>query len=154
MVGMAVASQTSDKITQVTRSLYDDDREDVMCQRFDIWPNVTRQAGWFDWLKQITKIYVYLHPMPAASAGRDTIACAALGIPVVGNKYLDAQMHLFPDLAVDVYDARKQEQLVRDLLYDHAFYGRVRAKAMKSVKFYDIEHGRERAEYMLARLGW
>ena len=154
IVGMAVASKVADKITQVTRSLYDDDREDVMCQRFDIWPNVTRQAGWFDWLKQITKIYVYLHPMPAASAGRDTIACAALGIPVVGNKHLDAQMHLFPDLAVDPYDARSMDHLVTELLYDRAFYERVRERAMDRVCFYNIEHGVERADSLKRRMEW
>ncbi len=154
LVGIAVASKVSDKITQVTRSLYGDDREDVMCQRFDVWPNVTRQGGWFDWLKQITKIYIYLHPMPAASAGRDTIACAALGIPVIGNKYLDAQMHLFPELAVDVYDARRMEHLVTELLYDRDFYERVRKTAMDRVGFYNIEYGVDRAEKTLQRLGW
>lgn len=154
IVGMAVASLTSDKITQITRSIYADDREDVMCMRFGIWPNVTRQAGWFEWLMQITKIYVYLHPMPAASAGRDTIACAALGIPVVGNKHLDAQRHLFPDLAVDPYDARSMEHLVTELLYDRAFYDRVREKAMKGVKFYNIAHGVDRANKIKERLGW
>lgn len=153
-VGMAVASKVSDKITQVTRSVYNDDREDVMCQRFDVWPNVTRQTGWIDWMKQLSKIYIYLHPMPAASAGRDTIACAALGIPVVGNKHLDAQMHLFPDLAVDVYDARSMEHLVTELLYDRTFYDRVREKAMKVVKFYNIDYGVDRAEKIMQRLGW
>lgn len=154
MVGMAVASKVANHITQITRSVYNDDREDVMCQRFDRWPNVTRQAGWHEWLMQITKLYIYLHPMPAASAGRDTITCAALGIPVIGNYYLDAQMHLFPDLAVDVYDARKQEQLVRDLLYDNSFYERVRKKAMKGVEFYNINYGVDRATKIMQRLGW
>ena len=154
MVGLAVARLTSDKITQITRSVYSDGREQVLCDRFGVWPNVTRQSGWDEWIMQMTKLYVYLHPMPAASAGRDTIACAALGVPVVGNKHLDAQMHLFPELAVDPYDARSMEQLVTELLYDRTFYDRVREKAMKSVKFYDIEHGRERAEHLIARLGW
>lgn len=173
VVGLAVASQASDKITQITRSIYADDREEVMCARFDVWPNVTRQTGWFDWLKQVAGIYVYLHPMPAASAGRDTIACAALGIPVIGNKNLDAQMHLFPELAVDVYDARKQEELVRELLYSRhprerkastgdniesdlftSLYDRSRNHGLKHCKFYGIDYGVERAKKIMQRLGW
>ncbi len=142
-------------ITQITRSLYEDDREDVVCTRFDKWtPIVTPQCGWYDWLKHICNLYLYLHPMPAASVGRDTIACAAMGIPVIGNKHLDAQMHLFPELAVEVYDARKMEELVTELLYDRTFYERVRERAMERVGFYDIEHGVERAESLLRRLDW
>ena len=154
LVGMAVASKVTDKITQITRSVYHDNRWEVMFLRFGIAPKMTDQCGWYDWLKQITKIYLYLHPMPAASAGRDTIACAALGIPVIGNKHLDAQMHLFPELAVDPYDARSMEQLVTELLYDRVFYERVREKAMKGVKFYNIDYGVDRANKIIERMGW
>ena len=154
IVGIAVASKVADEITQVTRSVYGDERGEVMCQRFGVCPDVTPQCGWYEWLSNLAGIYLYLHPMPAASAGRDTIACAALGIPVVGNKHLDAQMHLFPDLAVDVYDARGQEELVTALLYDRTFYERVREKAMKGVEFYNIDYGVDRATKIMQRLGW
>lgn len=174
LVGLAVASKVYDRITQVTRSVYADGREGVFCDRFGVCPTVTRQSGWFDWLKQITDVYFYLHPMPAASAGRDTIACAALGIPVIGNKNLDAQMHLFPELAVDVYDTRKQEELVRELLYSRqprrerkvssgdniesdlftSLYDRSRNHGLKHCKFYGIDYGVERAKKIMQRLGW
>ncbi len=154
IVGMAVASKITEEVVQVTRSIYKDNREEVICDRFGVWPEVTPQCGWYEWLDSIHDLYLYLHPMPAASAGRDTIACAALGIPVIGNKYLDAQMHLFPELAVDVYDARRMEQLVTELLYDRDFYERVRKTAMDRVGFYNIEYGVDRAEKTLQRLDW
>ena len=153
VVGAAVASQFTEDIVQITRGPYPE-RGSFVNERFGINPKVEPMCGWFQWLKNMSNLYLYLHPMPAASAGRDTIACAALGIPVIGNKYLDAQNALFPDLAVDVYDTRRMEQLVTELLYDGSFYGRVREKAMKGVEFYNIDHGVDRATKIMQGLGW
>lgn len=173
VLGISVASKVTNNITQVTRSLYSDNRQGFIHKRFGVDPHVTTQCGWYEWLEQLSKVYIYLHPMPAASAGRDTIACAALGIPVVGNKHLDAQMHLFPELAVDPYDSRKMEELVTELLYSHdlkertssigekveagmftSLYDRARNYGLKHYKHYDIDNGVIRATKIMEGLGW
>ncbi len=173
VLGVSVACNITENITQITRSLYEDDRQEFINENFAVNPWVTPQTGWYDWLSNLSNIYLYLHPMPAASAGRDTIACAALGIPVIGNKNLDAQTHLFPELAVEPYDSRKMEELVRELLYPRnvherkvksgetidsdlytSLYERTRNHALKNFKFYNIDYGVERAEKIMKRLGW
>jgi len=154
MIGIAVASTVTQNITQITRSDYSDNRCEFINERFSVSPKIVPLSGWYDWLSNLTNLYVYLHPMPAASAGRDTIACAALGIPVIGNKNLDAQMHLFPDLAVEVFDVRKMDYTLQDLLSNERFYTRVRDKALSGFKYYGIEAGVERAKEVMNVLRW
>ena len=153
-LALAVVSKLTKNIMQITRSEYQDDRNTYVNKRFSVLPKIAPLCGWFDWLENITDLYMYVHPMPAASAGRDTIACAALGIPVIGNKNLNAQVHLFPDLAVEAFDTRGIEHAVQELLGNPGFYDRVRRKALAGFEYYGIEHGVERAKEIMNLLGW
>lgn len=153
-LALAVVSKLTKNIMQITRSEYADDRNTFVNKRFSVLPKVAPLCGWLDWLENLTDLYIYVHPMPAASAGRDTIACAALGIPVIGNKNLNAQAHLFPDLAVEVFDARKIDHAVQELLNNPGFYERVRRKALEGFEYYSIEYGIERAKEIMSLLEW
>jgi hypothetical protein len=96
-------------------------------------------SGWYEWLAAISGAYIAVHPMPAAAAGRDQIAFAALGIPCVGNVELDIQRELFPDLYLDdLYDPDGIRMLVSQLLGDDDFYKDCRDRAMKRVSQYDL----------------
>lgn len=156
VLGVAVASRVTNNIMQITRTDYSkrDNRNELVNKRFGVSPKVTPMSAWQGWLNRVADLYVYLHPMTAVAAGRDTIACAGLGVPVIGNKHLDEQMFLFPALAVDAHDTRKMEGLLSELLRDERFYERVRSLAINRSHWYDIECGVERAEKMLAILGW
>lgn len=149
LLGIAIVTQVTKDITQVTRSVYHDSRNEDVAAHFGVSPKIIPQTGWKDWLGYLTDLYVYVHPMPAASAGRDTIACAALGIPVIGNKNLDVQMSLFPKLGADCYDVKQMKFLLEQLLDDEKFYREVREFALERVKFFSVEEGLPRADWVL-----
>lgn len=111
-------------------------------------------SGWFQWLSAIAGAYIAVHPMPAAAAGRDQIAFAALGIPCVGSQDLDVQRELFPDLAVNHYDVHGIREKVRELLNYDGYYERVREYAMKRVDRYDLDAGVRQAATIKKDMNW
>jgi len=154
LLGVSVASKVTKNISQITRSVYNDDRNEFVNKRFGVRPQATKLTGWYEWLENISNLYLFLNPMMAKAAGRDTINCAAIGVPIIGCKGLDPQEHLFPELTVDPYDVRKMEYLLLELLQDERFYERVRKLAMNKSHWYDIESGVERAEKIMEGLGY
>lgn len=111
-------------------------------------------GGWFDWLNGIHGTYIAVHPMPAAAAGRDQIAFAALGIPCIGNEDLDIQGDLFPNLRVKPYDVRQISDLVKNLLMNETFYLNCRNHALGAVRGYGLKAADHQAEDMKMRMGW
>ena len=110
-------------------------------------------SSWVAWARQVSTAYVYLHPLTVAGAGRDTIACAVLGVPVIGNRHLDAQRILFPDLACSSYEVLEQERLLRRLVEDDGFYDEVRAKALSRIDQFDLPAGIAAGRKVLERIG-
>lgn len=105
-------------------------------------------SGWDQWLSEIAGAYIAVHMMPAAAAGRDQIAFAALGIPCIGNPELDIQRELFPYLSIpDLYDPFLIRQGVMDLLANSDFYSECRDRALFKVSEYGIP-----ASYVQARM--
>lgn len=112
-------------------------------------------SGWGEWLDQIAHTYIAVHPMPAAAAGRDQIAFAALGIPCIGNEELDIQRDLFPDLCLnDIYDVGPIQMFVSMLLNDQDFYDRCRDKAKSRLLQYDLQAAAVQAARIKEMLGW
>lgn len=111
-------------------------------------------GSWEHWLKEIAGAYVAVHPMPAAAAGRDQIAFAALGIPCIGNFELDIQRELFPALAIEPFDVDRIEQNVEWLLRSPVDYFDIRSRAMDVVKRYSLEHADIQAKALKERMGW
>lgn len=113
-------------------------------------------VGWTAWLKEIAGAYIAVHPMPAAAAGRDQIAFAALGIPCIGNAELDVQRNLFGDLCItDLYNPDQIRGMARRLLNDTAFYEFVRDKAISAVtQRYDLRAADDQAQHIKRMLRW
>lgn len=111
-------------------------------------------SGWFQWLSDIAGAYIAVHPMPAAAAGRDQIAFAALGIPCVGSQDLDIQIELFPDLAVNHYDVQGIREKVRELMNYDGYYTRVREYALQRVGRYDLDAGTQQAATIKKDMNW
>lgn len=112
-------------------------------------------SGWGQWLDAISGAYVAIHMMPAAAAGRDQIAFAALGIPCVGNPELDIQRELFPDLCVaDLYDPQAVRARVEKLLLDRDFYLACRNRAQDQIYNYGLQSADAQAEEIKKALGW
>lgn len=112
-------------------------------------------CGWNEWLEQISKTYIAVHPMPAAAAGRDQIAFAALGVPCIGNGELDIQRELFPELCLtDIFDVEAIRTLIRKLLDDRGFYSYCRDMALKRVQSYGLANAAEQAARIKGMMGW
>lgn len=102
-------------------------------------------SNWGNWLTECAGAYLAVHPMPAASAGRDQICFAAMGIPCVGNGDLDIQMELFPRLAVECFDVAKIHNTVMRLLEDDSEYDHVRRYAMSRIDQYSLSSAIQQA---------
>lgn len=112
-------------------------------------------SGWFDWLDGIAGAYIAVHPMPAAAAGRDQIAFAALGIPCIGNFELDIQRHLFPELSqIDIYDPLLIKDRVLWLIGNPDSYNHCRNHAMREVEMYGLASAVEQAKLIKVRAGF
>lgn len=111
-------------------------------------------CGWMKWAERIAPAYIAVHPMPAAAAGRDQITFAALGIPCVGNRELDVQMELFPQLSVTCYDVVGIRKLVRMLLEDNGFYNEQRQFAIDRVAAFGLKSAELQASEIKDRMGW
>jgi hypothetical protein len=112
-------------------------------------------GNWNQWMFGVHGAYLVVHPMPAASAGRDQICFAAMGIPCVGSMALDIQNELFPMLSVkDVYDVAEIRKLTKRILGDDAMYTYVRGYAMEKVKNYGIPDAQYQAKLIKQSMGW
>jgi hypothetical protein len=149
ITGIAVASRHCKNLIQINRGWYDDDRHIFFPNHFGVNVNIIPILSWKKWLQEMSDIYVYLHPMPAASAGRDTITAAALGIPTIGNHHLDAQNRMFPNLGTDPFDPKSMEKSLIRLLQDVDFFNDCRKKGLEAVQYHSIENGEKRAQNIL-----
>jgi hypothetical protein len=112
--------------------------------------------SWSDWLREVSGAYLAVHPMPAAAAGRDQIAFAALGIPCIGNGELEIQRELFGNLQIsDIYNPKQIEDAVHWILNAPRDYATIREYAIHKVR---QEYGLAAADYQAAeikrKMGW
>lgn len=77
---------------------------------------------WQDWMKQLSRFKIGVHMMPTVAAGTFSLNCAYWGIPCIGNKQLDTQNYLHPDLSVDINDVWSATRLAKSLRDDLEFY--------------------------------
>lgn len=88
--------------------------------------------NWVEWIKELNKMKYAIHLMPTVAAGTFSLNCAYLGIPCIGNKYMDTQL-CFRDIAVDVDDLKAVKNLIKELK-DVDFYNHVSEKAKEIYK--------------------
>lgn len=111
-------------------------------------------SNWGQWLMMSAGAYLAVHPMPAASAGRDQICFAAMGIPVIGSFDLDIQRELFPRLLVDCFDVKGMRDMAQKLLDNPEEYAHIREYAIARVANYGLEAAAKQAEDIWRRMGW
>lgn len=112
-------------------------------------------SGWTRWLEACSGAYMVVHPMPAASAGRDQICFAAMGIPCIGSRDLDIQRELFPRLAVDHYDVDQIRRILKRVWNDPNEYEHIRNVAISKVaEGYGIKFAKYQAGLLKSAMGW
>jgi hypothetical protein len=149
-----IAKKVGAPILHFNTSIYPDNRNEEARALFGLDMTDLANTGWLEWARAIGRAWVYLHPLTVCGAGRDTIACAVLGVPVIGNRHLEAQRILFPDLKVDIDEPDEMEAILRRLLTDQGFYTRSRLYAFERWQQFTIEAGEELAGDLLKRLEW
>jgi len=80
---------------------------------------------WNDWMKQLSTFKYAVNLMPTIAAGTFSMNCAYFGIPCIGNKDVDTQQTLFPELSIDVNDVHQARFLAIQLREDKSFYEHV-----------------------------
>lgn len=80
---------------------------------------------WNDWMKQLSTFKYAVNLMPTIAAGTFSMNCAYFGIPCIGNKDVDTQNIMFPELSIDVNDVHQARFLAIQLREDKAFYEHV-----------------------------
>jgi hypothetical protein len=112
-------------------------------------------CGWDPWAREIAGAYIAVHPMPAAAAGRDQIAFAALGIPCIGNMELDIQRELFPNLSIDIFDVNQIEQKAKYIINNsYIDYEFERNHAMRRVNSYGLAAAADQAWTLKEWMQW
>ncbi len=133
---------------------YKDGRDAGMAEHFGLqMAQYIPQMDWRSWAESLSCHWAYLHPMPGTAAGRDQIACAVIGLPIIGNRYQTAQDVLWPDLAVDPENIEHHLWLLKKL-EDPGFYSRVVAGAKVRVYQFGLDHGLEYAKGIIKSLWW
>lgn len=140
-------SRNSDSVKDKTKSeniekLYQDD--------FDYIPYL----GQYEWFEAISNYYVGLHLMDVVVGGRNSLAFAGMGIPLIASKDLDIQQMLFPELSVDVFDIERVAMLMGRLLNDDDFYTGVRNEAINKLPYFGYYEGKERIRGQFRKLGY
>jgi hypothetical protein len=147
-----LANKLGMSILHMNTSVWTDGRNEEAAELFNFSMTEIPQCAWIHWAKEVSKAYVYLHPLTVAGAGRDTIAAATLGVPVIGNQDLDAQIVLFPKLACSPYDLKHQKKLLIRLFEDEDFYSEVRNYGMRNIYNFDFPVGEQVAQEVHRRL--
>jgi hypothetical protein len=86
-------------------------------------PNLTHLPWipWNQWMQQLSTFKYAVNLMPTIAAGTFSLNCAYWGIPCIGNKYVDTQLNLFPDLSVDINDVHAAH-IISEQLKEESYY--------------------------------
>lgn len=155
ITGLIACRDLTDELWHQNRSVgYHDRNEELPGLLKTKVTKEIQHRHWEQWLAEISGAYMAVHPMPAAAAGRDQIAFAALGIPCIGNEELDIQRELFPYLCVNSFDVRGIRGLVIELQNNLSFYNSCRNTAMGNVVMYGLDNAKVQADRIKALRGW
>jgi hypothetical protein len=92
-------------------------------------------------MKTLSVCKYAVHLMPTAAAGTFALNCAYLGIPCIGNKWIDTQANCHPNLSVDLYGGLERAKVyARRLKENEEFYKECSDQALK---YYSILYSEE-----------
>lgn len=78
--------------------------------------------SWTNWMDTL-KIFKYaIHMMPTIAAGTFNLNCAYLGVPCIGNQYVETQSKLFPKLSISPFDIYQAKIKLKELHDNQCFY--------------------------------
>ena len=96
--------------------------------------------------KQAGRNYIGIHLDSRETAGRFSIDCACLGIPLISSDKIFAHVHCFPELSVNPSDIDGAVNLAKKLYNDEQFYQKVTEYASQQVEYFNLENSKRRME--------
>ena len=101
-------------------------------------------TNFFDFCNQMQESKIVYDPFTFHSYSRATVDAAALGVAVVGSNRTQSMNVCYPYTVVDPYDVKSARELIRKLLVDKEFYGKVVETALEKSEFYNHINSKER----------
>lgn len=108
------------------------------------YSHVYPPASGEDYLKLLCSCSIAFDTYTHSTQGRATTELAALGIPTIGHRCVDAQRYCFAALTTDIHDVGAQRHQLERLLNDEGFYLAVSETAVKQVQTFNFERSKER----------
>jgi len=115
-------------------------RVPIVCM-FD---EVLGRMKYFEYLKLLSHVKINIDITTDYTYGRGVVDAAALGVPTIGSKTIEAIRHLFMGLEVESGRDGKVKQMCINLLEDNKYYEHVANDAMKECHFYSLENSYNR----------
>jgi len=110
---------------------------------------VTDPMPFSKWIDHIAKAYMAMETYQLPCASRAVYEAAALGVPVVGSKYVEDLAYCFPDLTCEPNDMTEMHDKLMKLIKERKFYDDVMETAIERSKFYGYKESKERFLRML-----
>lgn len=97
-----------------------------------------------NFLRYLGRTLIHFYPTEWIGTARQTISCAAVGTPCIGNHDSHTQRRLFPELGCDIYDVDKMAELAQKLILDVNFYNQIVRRAFDKMQFYNLDNTQRR----------
>lgn len=93
-----------------------------------------------EWANKLNECKYGVHLMPVSAAGTFSLYCAYLGIPCIGNIYMDTQAECFPYTSVLPHQVKSANMIAEKLRNDDDFYDMVSTDArLNYEKYFSID---------------
>jgi len=104
-----------------------------------MFDEVVGRMKYFEYLKLLSHVMINIDITPDYTYGRGVVDAAALGVPTIGSKTIEAVNRLFPTTGVVAGDNKKLNELCIELILDIGLQESVANAAMRDCHFYSLE---------------
>ena len=109
-----------------------------------MFDEVVGRMKYFEYLKLLSHVMINIDITPDYTYGRGVVDAAALGVPTIGSKTIEAVNRLFPLHRVRVGLDKELERYCLQLIEDEKYYEQAANNAMKECHFYSLENSYNR----------
>lgn len=109
-----------------------------------LYTNILEPLPYTKFMDFCSMTYAAMDIYTMYSYGRFILDMGCLGVPTVGSDRCASQLRIWPELATNPYDLKKQYDLLKKLRYDADFYKEMIEKGKERVEFYSYERSRKR----------
>ena len=109
-----------------------------------MFDEVVGRMKYFEYLKLLSHVMINIDITPDYTYGRGVVDAAALGVPTIGSRTIEAERRLYPGLTVDSGSDEGVKRNCIELLKDGEFYEFTANDAGRMSNFYSLENSYNR----------